>query len=75
MQLRGPSGLFPVQKKKGDEGMTNEPPIFAYLVFGPGGMSREKLSRPIKAVAWCDSAGLLGVQARLRGVQDRLELY
>jgi hypothetical protein len=57
-----------------DEGMTNGLPIFAYLVFGPGGMSCEKLSRPIKAMAWCDSAALLGVQARRRGVQDRLEL-
>jgi hypothetical protein len=35
----------------GDEGMTNEPPIFAYLVFGPGRVSHERLSRPIKAVA------------------------
>jgi hypothetical protein len=34
-----------------DEGMTNRPPIFAYLVFGLGRASHEKLSRPIKAVA------------------------
>jgi hypothetical protein len=32
-----------------DEGMTNGPPIFAYLVFGPGKVSLERLSRPIKA--------------------------
>jgi hypothetical protein len=31
-----------------DEGMTNGPPIFAYLVFGPGRDSLERLSRPIK---------------------------
>jgi hypothetical protein len=32
-----------------DEGMTNGPPIFAYLVFGPGRVSLERLLRPIKA--------------------------
>jgi hypothetical protein len=32
-----------------DEGITNGPPIFAYLVFGPGRVSLEKLLRPIKA--------------------------
>jgi hypothetical protein len=31
-----------------DEGMTNGPPIFAYLVFGPGRVSLERLLRPIK---------------------------
>jgi hypothetical protein len=33
-----------------DEGMTNGPPIFAYLVFGLGKVSLERLSRPIKAM-------------------------
>jgi hypothetical protein len=32
-----------------DEGMTNGPLIFAYLVFGPGKVSLERLLRPIKA--------------------------
>jgi hypothetical protein len=32
-----------------DEGMTNGPPIFAYLVFGPGRVSLERFWRPIKA--------------------------
>jgi hypothetical protein len=32
-----------------DEGMTNGPPIFAYLVFSSGRVSLERLSRPIKA--------------------------
>jgi hypothetical protein len=41
---RGPSSL-----RDGDEGMTNGPPIFAYLVFDPGRVSLERLSRPIKA--------------------------
>jgi hypothetical protein len=35
--------------KTADEGMTNGPPIFAYLVFGPGEGSLERLLRPIKA--------------------------
>jgi hypothetical protein len=30
--------------------MTNRPPIFAYLVFGPGKVSLKKFSRPIKAM-------------------------
>jgi hypothetical protein len=34
-----------------DEGMTDGPPTFAYLVFGPDRVSQERLSRPIKAVA------------------------
>jgi hypothetical protein len=34
-----------------DEGMTDGPPTFAYLVFGPGRVSLERLSRPIKAMA------------------------
>jgi hypothetical protein len=32
-----------------DEGMINGPPIFAYLIFGPGKVSLERLLRPIKA--------------------------
>jgi hypothetical protein len=57
-----------------DEGMTNGPPIFAYLVFGPGRVSHERLSRPIKAVAWRGLGAIRGVQARFRGVQVRLVL-
>jgi hypothetical protein len=34
-----------------DEGMTNGSSIFAYLVFGPGGVSVEKLTRPMKIAA------------------------
>jgi hypothetical protein len=57
-----------------DEGMTNGPPIFAYLVFGPGRASHGRLSRPIKAVAWRGPDAILGAQARFRGVQVRLAL-
>jgi hypothetical protein len=35
----------------GDEGMTNGPPIFVYLVFGPGRVFLERLLRPVKATA------------------------
>jgi hypothetical protein len=34
-----------------DEGMTDGPSIFAYLVFGPGGVSVEGIARPMKIVA------------------------
>jgi hypothetical protein len=40
---------YPRHSRATDEGMTNGPPIFAYLVFGPGEGSLERLLRPIKA--------------------------
>jgi hypothetical protein len=52
------------EQRVSDEGMTNRPPIFTYLVFGPGRASDERLSRPIKAVAWRGPGTILGVQAR-----------
>jgi hypothetical protein len=39
------------KKKALDEGMTNRPSIFAYLVFGPGGITVEGIARPIKIAA------------------------
>jgi hypothetical protein len=38
-----------VSKTAVDEGMTNGPPIFAYLVFGPRRVSFKKFLKPIKA--------------------------
>jgi hypothetical protein len=35
----------------GDEEMINRPPIFAYLVFGLGGITVEGIARPIKIAA------------------------
>jgi hypothetical protein len=35
----------------GDEGMTNSPSIFAYLVFGPEGITIEGIAWPIKIAA------------------------
>jgi hypothetical protein len=49
--------------------MTNRPSIFAYLVFGPGEITVEGIARPIRTSAGCGSGTILGVQARIRGVQ------
>jgi hypothetical protein len=40
---------YPRHSGATDEGMTNRPPIFAYLVFGSGKVYLERLLRPIKA--------------------------
>jgi hypothetical protein len=52
-----------------DEGMTNRPSIFAYLVFGPGGVSVEGIARPMKIAAWRGPGATLGIQAKIRRVQ------
>jgi hypothetical protein len=52
-----------------DEGMTNRPSIFAYLVFGPEEIIVEGIVRPIKSAARRGPEAILGVQARIRGVQ------
>jgi hypothetical protein len=49
--------------------MTNRPSIFAYLVFGPGGISVEGIARSMKIVAWRGPGAILGVQAKIRRVQ------
>jgi hypothetical protein len=45
-----------------DEGMPNRPLIFAYLVFGPGGITVEGITRPMKISAWRGPGIQLGVQ-------------
>jgi hypothetical protein len=52
-----------------DEGMTNMPSIFAYLVFGPGEAVVGGAARPVRAMIGCGPGATLGVQARIRGVQ------
>jgi hypothetical protein len=52
-----------------DEGMTNRPSIFAYLVFGLGEITVEGIARPIRAAARRGRGAILGVQERIRGVQ------
>jgi hypothetical protein len=49
--------------------MINRPSIFAYLVFGPEEITIEGIARPIRAAAGCGPGTVLGVQARIRGVQ------
>jgi hypothetical protein len=52
--------------------MTNRPSIFAYLVFGPGEVIVERAARPARARIGCGLGAILGVQARIRGVQSVL---
>jgi hypothetical protein len=74
VRSRGTRPALLPSERSTDEGMTNGPSIFAYLVFGPGRVSHERLSRPIKAVAWRGPGAILGAQARFREVQVRLVL-
>jgi hypothetical protein len=53
----------------GDKGITNGPSIFAYLVFGLGKVIVEGAARPISAAVGSGPGTILGVQARIRGVQ------
>jgi hypothetical protein len=67
---RGGTGAAAVGSGRGgDEGMTNRPSIFAYLVFGPGEITVEVVARPIRTAAGRGSGATLGVQARIRRVQ------
>jgi hypothetical protein len=52
-----------------DEGMTNRPLIFTYLVFGLGGITVKGIARPIKIAARHGLVAVLGVQANVRRVQ------
>jgi hypothetical protein len=45
-----------------DEGMTNGPSIFAYLVFGPGRVATKEMTRPTKITAWRGPGARLIVQ-------------
>jgi hypothetical protein len=60
--------------------MTNRPSIFAYLVFGPGEVVVcylrivmdfffKRATRPVRAMIGRGPGAILGVQARVRGVQ------
>jgi hypothetical protein len=56
-----------------DEGMTNGPPIFAHLVFGPERVSLERLLRPMRAAFQRGPGAKLGVQVRTQRIQVRLD--
>jgi hypothetical protein len=58
-----------IEWKAIDEGMTNRPSIFAYLVFGPGEVIVEGAVGPVRVMIGCGPGVVLGVQARIRGVQ------
>jgi hypothetical protein len=45
-----------------DEGMPNGPSIFAYLVFGPGRVTAEGITRLINLIAWRGPGARLVVQ-------------
>jgi hypothetical protein len=62
-------GYERIEWKAIDEGMTNRPSIFAYLVFGPGEVIVEGAVRPVRVMIGCGPGVVLGMQARIRGVQ------
>jgi hypothetical protein len=67
-RIRVPAIVFDYPRHSGatDEGMTNEPSIFTYLVFGPGGTSAEEIARPMKLAIWRGPGARLGVQCKIR---------
>jgi hypothetical protein len=71
IRFRVPAIVFDYPRHSGatDEGMPNRPSIFAYLVFGPGGITVEGIARPIKKAVGRGPGATLGVQARIRRVQ------
>jgi hypothetical protein len=62
-RVRVPAIVFDYPRHSGatDEGMTNRPSIFAYLVFGPGKIIVEGVARPIRIVAGRGPGATLGV--------------
>jgi hypothetical protein len=72
--VRVPAIVFDYPRHSGatDEGMTNRPSIFAYLVFGPGEVAVERAARPVRVMIRCGPGALLGMQARIREVQSVL---
>jgi hypothetical protein len=75
-RVRVPAIVFdsPRHSRATDEGMTNRPSIFAYLVLGPGEITVEGVGRPIRTAAVRGPGATLGVQARIRRVQVGLVL-
>jgi hypothetical protein len=71
IRVRVPVIVFDNPRHSGaiDEGMTNGPSIFAYLVFGPGETTVKGTTRPIKTTTRCGSGAILGIQARIQRVQ------
>jgi hypothetical protein len=53
--------------------MTNRPSIFAYLVFGPGGITVEGVARPIKTAAGRGPGMTLGIQYKQGFEESKLD--
>jgi hypothetical protein len=70
-RVRVPAIVFDYPRHSGatDEGVTNRPSTFVYLVFGPGEIRIEGIARPIRAAAGRGPGAILGMQARIQGVQ------
>jgi hypothetical protein len=51
-------GILPFH---GDEGRTLGSLILAYLVFGPGRASTDRMARPINMIEWYSPGARLGV--------------
>jgi hypothetical protein len=60
--LRWSDMSLPASAMVVDEGMTNGPLIFAYLVFGPGRVATEGKTKPMKTTAWRGPGAKLIVQ-------------
>jgi hypothetical protein len=57
---------YPRHSRATNEGMSNEPLIFVYLVFGPGGTSAKGIARPMKLIVWRGPGARLGMQCKTR---------
>jgi hypothetical protein len=70
-RVRVPAIVFDYPRHSGatDEVMTEGSSIFAYLVFGPGGVPIERITRPMKIAVWHGPGAILGVQAKIQRVQ------
>jgi hypothetical protein len=48
LRKKNPLPEIPLIEEPADEGMPNEPSIFAYLVFSPGGTTTKEITRPVR---------------------------
>jgi hypothetical protein len=73
-RIRVPAIFFDYPRHSGatDEGMSNGPSIFVYLVFGPGGTFAKGIARPMKLIVWRGPGVRLGVQCKTQ--RDLVEL-
>jgi hypothetical protein len=67
-RIRVPAIVLDYPRHSGDtdKGIPNRPSAFAYLVFGLGGITVERIARPMEITAWRNPGIQLGIQARQR---------